>query len=78
MGDVLFMEISMACYDCIPLRIPNILFTPFTHPANFLVFNIPPPVSMHTYTLTMSGSIFIYRNMSPFSGLMYIRTISLI
>lgn len=52
MGDVLFMEISMACYDCIPLRIPNILFTPFTHPANFLVFNIPPPESTYTYTHT--------------------------
>lgn len=49
MGDVLFMEISMACYDCIPLRIPNILFTPFTHPANFLVFNIPPRACTHAH-----------------------------
>lgn len=77
MGDVLFMEISMACYDCIPLRIPNILFTPFTHPANFLVFNIPPPVSMHTYAHHVRKHL-IYRNMSPFSGLMCIRTFSLI
>lgn len=38
MGDVLFVEIWMACYDCILLTGPNILFTPFTQHAKFLIF----------------------------------------
>lgn len=42
MGDVLFMEIWMACYDCIPLTVPNILFTPFTQHAKFAIFNNTP------------------------------------
>lgn len=39
MGDVLFMEIWMACYDCILLTVPNILFTPFTQHAKFVILN---------------------------------------